>query len=510
MFSRLLLRAALPLLVCCGAPIAAQDAPISQADLRRHIEMLASDAFQGRAPATEGERLSTGYIIDQLRRRGIEPAGDNGGWLQAVPLVERATRNETAAWTANGRPLDFDANEIALQGRETQEAVRDAPVLFAGHGARMPEHGIDQIEGADVRGAVVLILVDAPQVPGFPSLADRVKAMTDAGAAAVIALTDIDLPWQFVRENYRRPATRLASQGVPLIIGAMPLSAAQRLVEAAGGDFERLFNEQTGPGFRAVTLPLRASLNVTTQVNSYSTHNVVGRIRGSGAGGLGESILLMAHWDHFGTCRPEGEPDRICNGAVDNASGVAELIEVAGRIAAGPRPTRDVIVLATTAEENGLLGAAWFAAHPPVPLARIVAGINMEMPGIAPAGAPVTVIGRGYPPLDNVVGQAIVAAGRTIDASGATQGYAQHQDGWALASAGVPTVLIGGGFSDAERLNAYLENRYHSPADAADASLELGGAAEDANLIVDIARRLADPAIYQRSQAETDQQGAHP
>src|SRR5690606_34963347 len=208
---------------------------------------------------------------------------------------------------------------------------------------------------------------------------------------------------RFVRENYRRPATRLASQAVPPIIGAMPLAAAQRLIEAAGGDFGRLFNDQAGPSFRAVVLPLRASLDVATTVRSYTTHNVVGRIPGSDAGGSGESIVLVAHWDHFGTCRPEGEPDRLCNGAVDNASGVAELIEVAGRIAGAARPPRDVIVLATTAEESGLLGAAWFAAHPPVPLSRIVAGINMEMPAIAPAGAPVTVIGRGFAPLDNVV-----------------------------------------------------------------------------------------------------------
>lgn len=508
MSSRLLLRAALSLLACCGAPVVAQGAPISQADLRRHVEALASDAFMGRAPATEGETLTTRYIADQLSRRGVEPAGDEGGWLQAVPLVERATRGETARWSANGRGLAFDIADIALQGREAEESLRDAPVIFAGHGVRMPEHGIDQIAGVDVRGAVVLILVDAPGVPGFPSLADRVKAMAEAGAAAVIALTDVDLPWRFVRENYRRPATRLASQAVPPIIGAMPLAAAQRLIEAAGGDFGRLFNDQAGPSFRAVVLPLRASLDVATTVRSYTTHNVVGRIPGSDAGGSGESIVLVAHWDHFGTCRPEGEPDRLCNGAVDNASGVAELIEVAGRIAGAARPPRDVIVLATTAEESGLLGAAWFAAHPPVPLSRIVAGINMEMPAIAPAGAPVTVIGRGFAPLDNVVSQAIVAAGRDIDASGATQARVQHQDGWALANAGVPTVLIGGGYSDATRLNAYLQDRYHSPADEADGALELGGAAQDANLIVDVARRLADPAIYQRTQS--DQQGAHP
>jgi hypothetical protein len=492
------LRVLLPLTLCLAAPVAAQgDRPITPADLDRHIQVLASDAYQGRAPGTEGETLTTRYIVDQLRRRGLEPAGENGGWFQAVPLVERTTRSHEARWTANGHALDFDHDDIALQGRGAEESVTDAPVIFAGHGARMPERGIDQIAGTDVHGAIVVILLEPPRVAGFPSLSDRVKAMADAGAAAVIALTGPELPWDYVERNYHVPATKLATQDVPPIIGAMPLAAAQRLIAAAGGDLERLLNDQPGSSFRAVTLPMRGSLQVSTTIHAYATNNVVGRIRGTGAGANGQNVLLMAHWDHFGLCRPPGAADRICNGAVDNASGVAEMIEIAGRIAARERPARDVIVLATTAEEKGLLGAAYFATHPIVPLRSIVAAINMDTVAIAPAGEPVAEIGRGYPPLDALIGRAIADAGRHADPDQDADAFAQRQDGWVLSQAGVPSVMIGGAYADIARLQRFLSGPYHSPDDEAGPGLELGGAAEDANLIVTIARRLADPSVYQ-------------
>jgi len=497
MFSRPL-RVLLPLIVCLAAPAAAQsDAPITAADMRRHIEVLASDAFQGRAPGTPGETRTTDYIVAQLRQRGVAPAGDNGTWLQAVPLIERTTQDHEASFTANGHEIAFDHADIALQGREADERIADAPVIFAGHGARMPEHGIDQIAGTDVHGAVVIILLDPPAVEGFPSLGDRVKAMADAGAAAVIALTGPELPWSEVQRIYHYPATKLATQTVPPIIGAMPLTAAQHLIAAAGGDLDHLLNDQPGSSFRAVTLPLRATLHVTTAIHAYTTNNVVGRIPGTRAGGNGESLLYLAHWDHLGICRPEGEADRICNGAVDNASGVAMMIEIAGRLARQPHPARDILFLATTAEEKGLLGAEYFATHPVVPIHSIVAAINIDMPAIAPAGAPVAEIGRGVAPLDSIVHQTILAAGRQIDGDTEADSFAQPQDGWALARAGVPSVMIGGAFSDTARLGAFLQSRYHSPTDQAGQNLELGGAAEDADLLVALGRRLADPATYQ-------------
>jgi len=502
MFSKLV-RGAAPLLFLLCAPAQAQpDPPVAPADLRGHIEVLASDAFGGRAPGTEGETLTVQYIADQLAGRGVEPAGEGGSWFQTVGLVERAARGHRVAFSADGRALPFDQGDIALQGREPELRFADAPLVFAGHGARMPDRGVDQLAGADVRGAIVLILFDGPDVPGFPSFAERVRTVTEAGAAAVIAVTGAELQWSFVTRNYRRPTTRLASQVVAPVVGAMPLAAAQRLIEASGGNFSRLLNDQPGSSFRAVTLPIRADVEVSTAVDAYASRNVVGRLRGSGA--TGESLLYLGHWDHFGLCRPEGEADRICNGAVDNASGIAMLIEIAGRLARQPRPARDILFLATTAEESGLLGAEYFAGHPVVPLASVVAAINLDTVAIHPAGEPVAVIGRGDPALDAAVDAAVQAMGRRLDADDEADAFVRRQDGWALARAGVPAIMVGGSFANMELLNAFLSGPYHGPEDEVGPGLMLEGAAEDSNLLVALGRRLADPAAYARPAASEE------
>lgn len=494
-----LLRAAASFLLFPALPLAAQQpAPIAAADMLRHIETLASDRFEGRAPGSEGEQLTIAYIVEQLRARGLEPAGEGGTWLQPVLLVERTTSSQEVAWSANGRALPFDLANIALQGRDAEARIADAPVIFAGHGARIPERGVDQLAGADLHGAIVFILFDAPDVPGFPSFTERVRTVTQAGAAAVIALTGADLEWRFVTANYRRPSTKLASQASAPIVGAMPLAAAEALFAAGGADLRHLLNDQAGPVFHAVGLAMRGTVHVATEVRAYTTNNVVGRIRGAGA--TGENVLFLAHWDHLGLCRPEGAADRICNGAVDNASGVAMLIEVAGHLAQGPRPPRDILVLATTAEEKGLLGAEYFATHPLVPPGSIVAAVNFDIVAVAPAGEPVAILNRAYPGLDAVVEATAAALGRRIDQAHEADVMTERQDGWALARHGIPAIMVGGAIADMPRLNAFLEGRYHQPSDQADGRIEMGGATEDANLLVALGRRLADPAIYARPQ----------
>ena len=494
-----LLRGAAPLLLLLTAVSAsARTGPsITAADLRRHVEILASDEFQGRAPGTEGETRTINDIAEQFRARGLEPAGENGGWFQPVRLVERRTTNHRATWRSNGRELSFDQTQIALQGREAQTRITDAPVIFAGHGARMVERGIDQLAGANLNGAVVLVMFDSPEVPDFPTFTQRVRTVTEAGAAAVIAVTGLDLQWNFVARTYSRPATKLADQVVAPVVGAMPLPAAQALISAAGGDLNRLLNDQPGSSFRAVTLPIRATLEVDTAINAFTTNNVVGRLRGSR--GNGESILYLGHWDHFGLCRAEGEADRICNGAVDNASGIAMMIEIAGHLGRrGRRPDRDALFLATTAEEVGLLGAEYFATHPVVPINSILAAINMDTVAIHPAGTPVAVLGRGNAALDALIDSTVASMGRRLDADGEADSFIQRQDGWALARAGVPAIMLGGSFSNMQLLSAFLNGAYHQPSDQVGPGLMLDGAVEDANLTVALGRRLGDPRIYRR------------
>jgi hypothetical protein len=498
MFTRLV-RAAAPFALLLATPAFGQaiDPPVTPADLRRHIDQLASDGFQGRAPSTEGERLTTAYISDQLRQRGVEPAGENGSWLQPVRLAERTPGRWTTSWSGAGRPVQIAPEELILVGREPSEAVANAPVIFAGHGARMPDRGIDQLAGANFQGSVALILLQGPQgVQGFPSLAERVRTLTEAGAVAVIAIVDLETTWNQVSRGLRRPATRLDSATVARVTGAMPLATAQRLITAAGGNLERLLNDQPGSSFRSVPLNATASLEVTTTVERYTSNNVIGRVRGNG--NTNQSLLYLAHWDHFGTCRPEGEADRICNGAVDNASGVAALIEIAGRLSRQPRPARDILFLATTAEETGLLGAEYFASHPVVPAASIVASINLDTIAIHPAGEPVAVLGRGIPALDRVIDQTVREMGRRLDGDDEANAFVQRQDGWKLTQVGIPSVMVGGSFSNMALLQAFLGGNYHQPADQPGSNLMLDGAAEDTSLMVALGRRLADPSVYQR------------
>src|SRR5436190_488546 len=400
-----LFRAAAPFTFLIATPLAAQ--PIAPGDMLRHIQALASDEFQGRAPGSAGERLTTDYIVRQLQQRGLEPAGENGTWFQPVRLIETLPGRSDVRWTVSGAP-------------------------------------------------------------------------------AAIVVAGAQVPWEMVTRSFARGSTRIEAEAPAIVTGIMPQSAARRLVGAALDQ----------PPSGVATLPLRVSMTVNTVVNRFATNNVLGRVRGSGS--TAENVILMAHWDHLGFCRPEGAPDRICNGAVDNASGIAMMIEVAGRLAQQPRPVRDVLVLTTTAEEEGLLGATYYAAHPTVPLGSILAAINMDTVAIQHAGSPVAVMGRSLAPLDPAMDSTVAAMGRRLDTDDEAAELVQRQDGWAFNRAGVPAIMVGGSFSDMTLLNRFLEGRYHKPDDQADGEIVLDGAAEDANLTVALARRLADPATYQR------------
>ena len=242
--------------------------------------------------------------------------------------------------------------------------------------------------------------------------------------------------------------------------------------------------------YRGALLPVTGDFTATAAVRNFASNNIVAKL--PGAKPDGKAVLFLGHWDHLGICRPEGAADRICNGAVDNASGIAVLIEVAKRLAAGPRPDRDIYFLATTSEEKGLLGARWFADHPVVPLSDITVALNIDPIAISPRGTPVATIGRGKPAYDAVVRDVATALGRTIDSDGEADASVQRQDGWALGAKGVTSLMVGGSFSDMKLLEAFLGSDYHRPADEFSDKVPLGGAAEDADLHVALGRAFAD------------------
>ncbi|HYG49221.1 MAG TPA: M20/M25/M40 family metallo-hydrolase [Allosphingosinicella sp.] len=487
---RFLAAAALLLL---AFPAAAE--PVTPEALRRHIDILASDAFEGREPGTGGEQKTIAYIAGQMRAFGLEPAGPRNSWYQPVEVVDRRPGEQTSVWQARGNKrerIELSRDEIVMLGRSARETIERAPVVFAGHGAVVPEKGIDQLAGADLEGAVVLILYDAPEAAGFPGYSERVEAVAAAGAAAVVGIIGQELPWPVVLRTYEAGSKRLAIHAPAPLAGAISQAAAESLLRAAGSDPAALL-ATPGPAFAPVPLRLRASFEVATAIRIIPSHNVVGRLRGSDGGG--ESLLYLGHWDHLGLCEPEGR-DRICNGAVDNASGIAALLEIARALGRGPRPKRDILFLATTAEEMGLLGAEYFASRPTVPLASIVTAINMDTLAIAPKGEKVAVMGRRHAALDALIERTVAEAGRTLDRDDEAGAFIERQDGWAFTRAGVPAIMVNGSFADMKKLGAFLGGPYHSAADNPGPGLLLDGAAEDTDLMIALGRKLADPAQY--------------
>ena len=229
-------------------------------------------------------------------------------------------------------------------------------------------------------------------------------------------------------------------------------------------------------------------LRVMNAMGPITSNNVVGKVPGRNPDG--KAVIFMAHWDHLGLCRPEGEPDRICNGAVDNASGSAAVLAVASRVARMSLD-RDVWFVFTSAEEWNLLGAKAFAAAPPLPLDSIVAGFNLDTIAVAPAGMPVAMIAEKYSPLTQLVKDAAAAVGRSWDGDEEAASFIERQDGWALASKKVPMVMAGGSFSDMKKLRAFLSSDYHGKDDELTVKTDLSGAVEDANLHIELVRRAA-------------------
>lgn len=453
------------LLVAGGARA---EAPLDQDAMRAHIAWLADDAREGRAPGTPGGDATAHYVADALYKAGLRPGPE--GWYQPVKLVERVPGKASGVWRRDGEIIALGVEDSLYAARDASVRLPQTPVVFAGY-------GVDPA-AIDVNGKVVLILSARPQ--GAPTLGERREALVNAGAVAVIALTGEKDPWELIHSQLSRGRLVDAGQPTASVEGAIAYEAWQALVPP----------ELVESGKPAL-LPLTFAIDAQARVRHIAPVNVIGRIDGSDP--RGEAVMFLAHWDHLGLCRPEGAPDRICNGAVDNASGIAMMIEVAKRLAAGKRPRRSIYFVATTAEESGLLGARWLVRHPPVPLGKIAAVLNLDTVAIAGAGAPVAVIGRGRTPLDPVIDKVVVAEKRTLDASDAANAFITRQDGWAFLQAGVPAVMVGGAFSDPVRLATFLAGDYHGPADDMKRQFPLDGAAEDGALHVALARFLADP-----------------
>ncbi len=488
------------LLTCIAAPLVAEPGTsavagpatsgVTPGDLRPHIAYLASDALQGRAPDSEGGRMAVHYIATEWNAAGLQPGADGASWYQPVAMVTRKPLPGRIRFkTLDGKPVDIPERSLLLSGREPSDALRGVRLVYTGYGiapgAPLP----------DLKGRLALML--AHHFDGDKrTLAERAAALAEAGAAGVMLIFDANDPVGSLRGGWYRKASELATDDArrPVVYGGIGDDAARRLFAASGDTLveARLRADDN----RSILEPLAitADLSARSEVESLASYNVIGKLPGSDpdAG----AVLFLAHWDHLGICRPEGAPHRICNGAVDNASGVAVLIEVAKRLAEAPPLDRTVYFLATTGEEIGLLGAKAFTEQPPVPLGKIVAAFNLDTVAVGPAGEPVAIIGRGKTPIANDVAKVARSIGRTVDADDDANAYIKRQDGWMLLEKSVPTVMANGAFSDSARLAAFLSGAYHTPDDQLTVDTDLSGAAEDADLHVALAQYFGDEGSY--------------
>lgn len=480
---------ALAVALFAGGPLLAQsNRPTTEADLKVHVDTLASDAFEGRLPGTAGEMRTIAYIASQWAAAGLVPVpGSMTPFLQRVPLAQMSPVETKLRFKRAGFALTLaDERYVILPLSAGAVSFADQATYYAGTGV-----GADGKASALVKGAVVLVDVEAQGAPAFFA---RRQALLDAGASAVIGITDSVAPAP--RSGRMRRATANSSTAAPTGSIALIEQVVVDTLLPDGATHASLRSRAAALGAEPMRLPVETTLTARFEDRRFDSHNVLaklpGRKPGSGA------LVVMGHWDHLGICRPEGAPDRICNGAVDNASGISMMIELARKLK-GAKLDRDVYFLATTAEEQGLLGAYHFADDPVVPLDDIVVALNLDTTAIAPKGTPVATIGRGRTEYDKAVRAVATRLGRRIDTDGEGDAFVQRQDGWAFGAKDVPSLMVGGSFSDMPLLMKYIATGdYHKPSDQPGAPYRLDGAAEDTDLHVALVKHFASERTWKR------------
>ena len=495
-------------------------ASITEDEIAEHIEVLASDEFGGRAPSSPGEELTVAYLAEQFSSFGLEP-GNAGSFFQDVPLVDITVDPNRAPFTIEGRgsPMQFTyADDVVTWTTRTVESSRieDSEMVFVGYGIVAPEYGWNDYEGLDATGKTVVILVNDP---GYATQDDDVfngnsmtyygrwtykfeEAARQGAAAALIVhqTAPAAYGWETVRNSWTGPQFNLQPEdgnaGRVAIEGWMTEETSRTVFERAGMDFDALYRQAETGSLRPIDMGLSLSTSVQNELRFSDSKNVVAILPGAEA--PDEYFIYIAHWDHFGT-DPEliaaGE-DGIYNGALDNASGTAAMLELAEAYANLPeRPRRSIVFLAVTAEEQGLLGSAHYAADPVFPLARTVAGLNMD--GLSNFGPTRELVVQGYgmSELDMIADAAAAAQGRRIDPDPEPEkGYYFRSDHFELAKLGVPMIYPGNGIDHVERgseygleMNArYTRERYHMVTDEFDETWDLSGAVDDVVLYYEI------------------------
>ena len=519
-----LLLAAPAVLLATSLPTAAQTVPaIPVATLKGVTRELSSDAYEGRAPTGPAEARTVAYIVRRFQAAGLKP-GNGASWTQDVPLVEIATRDVQPLVFSGGKAgpvgLAYRTDMVATTYRVVPRIdLAASPVVFVGYGITAPEKGWDDYAGIDVTGKTVVILVNDPdwQTSARTGLFEG-RAMTwygrwpykyenaaKHGAAAAIIVHDAEpaaYPWAVVQSSWTGAQHELDEAGGHLdqsaIIGWMQHDAAARVFAAAGQDFASLSEAAKRKGFRAVPLGLTMSGGFATDVRRQASKNVVGVLPGTAA--PDDYVLYTAHWDHLGHCDAV-DGDSICNGALDNASGVAGLVALAEAQAKAGPAKRSILFMAVTAEESGLLGSRWYAEHPLHPLGHTAGGVNMDVLNVNGRARDVVLTGAGKSEIEDLFRPLVAAQGRRISPEpNPERGSYYRSDHFSFAKLGVPMLaagsgedlVVGGTAAGHAAREDYNQHRYHKPQDEYDARWDWSGAVEDLTLYWQLGRRLAD------------------
>jgi Zn-dependent M28 family amino/carboxypeptidase len=502
---------------------------ITTNDLFRHTRVLASDDFEGRAPGSIGEERTVRYLADQFQKLGLEPGAADGSWFQAVPL--RGIQSAVQSLVTRGSTTEtwqFPQDIVAWSPRmQARVSVPASDLVFVGYGVVAPEYHWDDYTDVDVRGKTLVMLVNDPPLPdpAEPSRLDprqfRGKAMTyygrwtykyeiaaakGAAAAWIIHETGpAGYPWFVVvnswgRENFalENPSGNTHEIAVAAWIS---LDRGRQLAQAAGHDFDALKKAALRRDFRPIPLGASVQLEVTNTLRAVASRNVIARLPGSHPERRHECVVFTSHWDHLG--RDERKTgDTIFNGALDNASGTAALLELAEAFTQLPqRPDRTLLFLAVTAEEQGLLGARYYAEHPVIPLAKTLANLNIDGVNVVGRQKEIGVVGQGLNTLEDLLVEAARTQDRTVlPESESEKGYYYRSDHFEFAKLGVPALYLDKAGDDIlgqppgygkQRREEFRENDYHKVSDEVKPWWDLAGAVEDTQLVFRVAYAIA-------------------
>ncbi len=472
--------------------------PADQAAMRAHVMFLASDALRGREAGTPDYDVAAQYVAAQFQAAGLRPAGDAGSYLQHVPLtIYKAASEGTMRWTdaaGRARPLVFGTDYIPSPNPARAETSVTAPVVFAGRGIVAPQFGVDDYRGMDVRGKIVAIFAGSPtRFPGeerayFGSAATKAQIAAARGAIGIVMLDapragPRQRPFAALVGGYASPKTTWAkpdgtgTSAAPTtpVLGTLSQAAAATLFEGAATPWSAIVAEaqHADPTYTPVALKGTLAATTRTSFTPAASSNVIGIVPGTDPMVGKEVVILSAHLDHIGVspARPDDAPgrDRINNGALDNAIGIASLIEEAKRFATAPtRPKRTVMFLAVTGEEKGLIGSSYFVDHPTVPLQTIVADINLDMPVLLYTFEDMIAFGADRSSLGPIVTKAVNAIGIGLSPDPMPeQGFFTRSDHFNFVKKGIPSLFLWPGVkgAGAKPFEDFLSRCYHRPCD---------------------------------------------